>query len=172
MSDPSNLRASDEDRERYSQSLREHFAAGRIGEDELADRLDAVYEARTVSELEAVTHDLPALPVTAAARRAELAERRSELRRHLVQQSGGALTPFVICTVVWAASGASGPFWPAFLLIFPALFLFRNGWRLYGPAPDLDRVQLELGRGPRGPGSRGGRGRHRHHHRTHRGQMR
>ena len=44
----------------------------------------------------------------AAARRAELAERRAELRRHLVQQAGGALTPFVICTVVWAASGASG----------------------------------------------------------------
>ncbi len=172
MSDASNLRASDEDRERYAQSLREHFAAGRIGEDELSDRLDAVYEARTTAELGAIVHDLPALPVTAAARRAELAERRVELRRHLVQQAGGSLTPFVICTVVWAASGASGPFWPAFLLIFPALFLFRNGWRLYGPAPDLDRVQLELGRGPR-DGRRGGRGgRHRHHHRSHRGQMR
>ena len=121
---------------------------GRIGEDELSDRLDAVYEARTLAELKAVVHDLPALPVTAAARRAELAERRVELRRHLVQQAGGALTPFVICAVVWAASGATGPFWPAFLLIFPALFLVRNGWRLYGPAPDLDRVQLELGRGP------------------------
>lgn len=168
MSDASNLRASDEDRERYAENLREHFAAGRIGEDELADRLDAVYAARTLAELEAVVHDLPALPVTAAARRAELAERRAELRRHLVQQAGGALTPFVICTVVWAASGAAGPFWPAFLLIFPALFLFRNGWRLYGPAPDLDRVHLELGRGPRG----GGRHRHRHRHRSHRGHMR
>jgi phospholipid N-methyltransferase len=167
MSDPSNLRASDEDRERYAQSLREHFAAGRIMEEELADRLDAVYEARTVAELDAVVHDLPALPVSAAARRAELAERRTELRRHLVQQAGGALTPFVLCTVVWAASGATGPFWPAFLLIFPALFLFRNGWRLYGPAPDLDRVHLELGRGPRG-----GRGRRRHHRGPHRGHTR
>jgi hypothetical protein len=172
MSDASNLRASDEDRERYAQNLREHFAAGRIGEDELADRLDGVYEARTISELETVVHDLPALPVSAAARRAELAERRAELRRHLLQQAGGALTPFAICTVVWAASGASGPFWPAFLLIFPALFLFRNGWRLYGPAPDLDRVHLELGRGPRGPrGPRGG-GRHRHRHGPHRGHTR
>ena len=171
MSDASNLRASDEDRERYAQSLREHFAAGRLGEDELSDRLDAVYEARTAAELEAVVHDLPALPVTPAARRAELAERRAELRRHLMQQAGGSLTPFVICTVVWAASGAAGAFWPAFLLIFPALFLFRNGWRLYGPAPDLDRVQLELGRGPR-EGRGGRRGRRRHHRGTHRGQMR
>jgi hypothetical protein len=168
MSDASHLRASDEDRERYAQSLREHFAAGRLGDEELAERLDGVYAARTLAELETVVHDLPALPVSPAVRRAELAERRSELRRDLVQQAGGALTPFVICTVVWVASGATGPFWPAFLLIFPALFLFRNGWRLYGPAPDLERVQLELGRGPRG-----GRGRRRHyHHRPHRGHPR
>jgi hypothetical protein len=165
MSDAPQLRASDQDRERYAQSLREHFASGRIAEDELAERLDAVYAARTIAELDAVVQDLPALPVTAAASRAELAERRAELRRHLLQQAGGALTPFVICTVVWAASGASGAFWPAFLLIFPALFLFRNGWHLYGPAPDLDRVQLEVGRGPRE------RGRHRDRRGGHRGQM-
>jgi hypothetical protein len=166
MSDASHLRASDEDRERCAQSLREHFAAGRLGDEELAERLDAVYAARTMAELQAVVHDLPALPASPAARRAELAERRSELRRDLVQQAGGSLTPFVICTVVWAASDATGPFWPAFLLIFPALFLFRNGWRLYGPAPDLDRVQTELGRGPR-------HGRHRRHrHRPHRGELR
>src|SRR5581483_8438430 len=61
MSDASNLRASDEDRERCAQSLREHFAAGRIGEDELADRLDAVYEARTTAELQAVGRDLTVL---------------------------------------------------------------------------------------------------------------
>jgi Domain of unknown function (DUF1707) len=164
MSDSRNLRASDEDRERFAQSLREHFAAGRIAEDELAERLDSVYAARTLSELEAVVHDLPALPVSASARRAELAERRAELRRHLLQQAGGSLTPFVLCTVVWAASGAHSNFWPAFLLIFPLLFLFRNAWRLYGPAPDLDRVQLELGRGS----GRRGRGRSRHHRGAHR----
>ncbi len=158
MSEPENLRASDDDRERFAQNLREHFAAGRIADDELAERLDAVYAARTMSELEAVVHDLPALPVSPAARRAELAERRAELRRHLVQQAGGSLTPFAICTVVWAASGAQSNFWPAFLLIFPVLFLLRNAWLLYGPAPDLDRVQLELGRGS----GRRGRG-HRHH---------
>jgi phospholipid N-methyltransferase len=168
MSDASHLRASDEDRERFAQNLREHFAAGRIAEDELAERLDAIYAARTIAELEAVVHDLPALPLSPAARRAELAERRSELRRHLLQQAGGSLTPFVICTVVWAASGAQSNFWPAFLLIFPVLFLVRNGWRLYGPAPDLDRVQLELGRGS----GRSGRGRRRNHRGPHRGQLR
>ena len=166
MSDTSHLRASDEDRERFAQNLREHFAAGRSGEEELGERLDAVYAARTMAELEEVAHDLPALPVSPAARRAELAERRSELRRHLVQQAGGSLTPFVICTVVWAASGAQSNFWPAFLLIFPVIFVLRNVWLLYGPAPDLDRVQAELGRGS------GPRRRHRHRHNPHRGQLR
>jgi len=166
MSDASHLRASDEDRERCAHNLREHFAAGRIGEEELADRLDAVYAARTTAELEAIVRDLPALPASPAAARAELAERRAELRRHLIQQTGGALTPFLICTVVWAASGAEGAFWPAFLLIFPALFLIRNGWRLYGPAPDLERVQLELGRGPRRHGG------HRRRHRPQGGELR
>src|SRR6185437_7564906 len=97
MSDAAHLRVSDEDRERCARSLREHYAAGRIGEDELDDRLDAVYAARTVAELQATVHDLPALPASPAAARAELAERRAELRRHLLQQAGGSLTPFVIC---------------------------------------------------------------------------
>ena len=29
-------------------------------------------------------------------------------------------------------------------LIIPIVFLGRNIWRLYGPAPELDRVQREL----------------------------
>ena len=40
----------------------------------------------------------------------------------------------MICVVVWAPRAAPGSFWPA-LLIFPALLLLRDGWRLFGPAP-------------------------------------
>ena len=65
------------------------------------------------------------------------------------------------CTVIWAASGA-GEFWPVWLLIFPVIFLAGNLWRLYGPAPELDRVQAELQR----------RSRHRHGHRGRRGSRR
>jgi hypothetical protein len=31
-------------------------------------------------------------------------------------------------------------------MIVMLLPLLRNGWRLYGPAPDLDRVEAELER--------------------------
>ncbi len=151
MSDPRQIRASDADRERAVESLREHYAAGRLSEEELSERVDAVYRATTMQQLEALRGDLPSLPVSPAARRAELAVRQAELRRQLLQRAGGSLSPFVICTAVWAASGA-GAFWPVWLLIFPVLFLARNAWRLYGPAPELDRVQEELQSrgGPRG----------------------
>jgi hypothetical protein len=158
VSDARGIRASDAERERAADSLREHYAAGRLDSEELSERLDGVYAAKTVAELRALSADLPALPLSPAARRAELQQRRSELRRRLVQRAGGSLSPFLICTIIWLASGASGSFWPAFLLIFPALFLVRNAWRLYGPAPDLERVHRELER-PHG---------HHGHHRAHR----
>jgi Domain of unknown function (DUF1707) len=144
MSDPGQIRASDADREQAGDSLREHFAAGRLTEQELSDRIDAVYRATTVQELEHLRRDLPRLPASPQASRAELAHRRTELRRQLLQHAGGSVTPFLICTAIWAASGAGSAFWPVWLLIFPFVFLARNAWRLYGPAPELDRVQAEL----------------------------
>jgi uncharacterized protein DUF1707/cell wall-active antibiotic response 4TMS protein YvqF len=53
------VRASDADRERVAVELRGHMADGRLTLDELSDRLDAAYGARTVGELEALTRDLP-----------------------------------------------------------------------------------------------------------------
>src|SRR5581483_261645 len=106
------LRVSDEDRERCAQALREHFAAGRLTQDELDERVQAVYAARTHGELAKLTADLPLLPASPAQRRAELAARRAHLQRRLLQQSGGAMAAFVVCTVIWLASGASGQFWP------------------------------------------------------------
>jgi Domain of unknown function (DUF1707) len=155
MSDAPGMRASDADREQATQALREHYAAGRLNEQELGERLDAVYEARTVEELQHLRRDLPQLPLAPTAQRAELRRRQAELRRQLLQQAGGSLSPFAICTLVWAATGASAPFWPVWLLILPLMFLLRNGWRLYGPAPDLDRVHRELSH-------RGSRRRRRH----------
>jgi hypothetical protein len=53
------LRASDADRDRAAASLREHCAEGRITMDELQERLDTVYEAKTLGQLQEVTADLP-----------------------------------------------------------------------------------------------------------------
>jgi uncharacterized membrane protein YccC len=140
----SELRISDQERERAAQELREHFAAGRITESELSERVQAAYSARTVEQLRKLLADLPRLPVSPQQRKAEIAERRSELRRKLIQEAGGGLAAFVICTLIWVATGANGTFWPIFVLLVVIIPLVRNGWRLYGPAPELDRVEREL----------------------------
>jgi hypothetical protein len=135
----SDVRASDAEREQVAAEIREHFAQGRLDSEELADRLHRAYGARTRRDLDELRADLPRLPVPVAARRAELT-------RDLVQQTGAGLGFFVLCTLIWAVSGAGGSFWPAWVLFVPLIPLVRNGWRLYGPAPDLDRVERELRR--------------------------
>jgi len=154
MPEPSELRASDQERERVVQEIREHYAAGRLTDAELSDRAQAAYNAQTTSELAALRADLPQLPATPAEQRAELVRRRGDLQRRLVQQSGGALVPFVICTAIWLATGAQGMFWPVWVALVALIPLLRNGWRLYGPAPQLDRIEHELAQREHGDGTR------------------
>lgn len=58
--DRGNLRASDSDRERVADILRQAAGDGRLTMEELDERLDAVYAAKTYAELEPITKDLPA----------------------------------------------------------------------------------------------------------------
>ncbi|MFD9906741.1 DUF1707 domain-containing protein [Streptomyces sp. NPDC059063] len=53
------LRASDADRERVAEVLREAMAEGRLDMDEFNERLDAAYQARTYGDLAPLTQDLP-----------------------------------------------------------------------------------------------------------------
>lgn len=53
------LRASDADRDRTADILREALAEGRLTAEEHAERIGAVYEARTHGELEPLVRDLP-----------------------------------------------------------------------------------------------------------------
>lgn len=55
------IRASDRDRDRTAELLREHHAVGRLDPVEFAERLDQVYEARTIADLDVLTADLPAI---------------------------------------------------------------------------------------------------------------
>src|SRR3712207_1670481 len=61
------LRASDADRERVADILRDALAEGRLDMGEFEERLDATYRARTYGELAPITRDLPAEGVTAPA---------------------------------------------------------------------------------------------------------
>jgi hypothetical protein len=141
---PEGLRVSDQQREQAADALRDHFAAGRLTEDELNERLDAALDARTEPELNALLADLPKLPVSPQQRKAELVARRSQLQRRVIQEAGGGAAAFLLCTGIWAASGAQGSFWPVWVLLLVLIPLVRNGWRLYGPSPELDAVEREL----------------------------
>ncbi|MEV0116479.1 DUF1707 domain-containing protein [Streptomyces sp. NPDC050844] len=56
------LRASDADRERVAEQLRDAMAEGRLDMTEFEERLDATYKARTYGELAPITRDLPSHP--------------------------------------------------------------------------------------------------------------
>jgi hypothetical protein len=135
------VRASDEDREQLIAELNEHLVAGRLDTDELERRVSAAYEATTTGELDALRSDLPAPSRQVALQHAE---RRRQLTRRMIQESGGSLSAFVVCVLIWAASGAEGQFWPVWVLVVFLLSVVRNGWALYGPAPDLDAVEAQL----------------------------
>ncbi|GAA2416986.1 DUF1707 domain-containing protein [Actinomadura vinacea] len=56
---PPELRASDADRDRVADVLRDAAGEGRLTLEELDERLSAVYSAKTYAELEPITRDLP-----------------------------------------------------------------------------------------------------------------
>jgi hypothetical protein len=157
------VRASDADRDQLAGELRDHAVAGRIDTAELEQRLQSAYAARTLGELDELRRDLPATPEQVAL---AVRERRAQLVRRAVQEAGGSLGLFAVCTAIWIYSGASGFFWPLFVIIGVLGLLVRNGWDLYGPAADLDAVESRLD---------DERGRHREHrdrHREHRDRQR
>jgi class 3 adenylate cyclase len=106
------LRASDADRERVAERLRHDYGDGRLSDDDLSERVEAVYAARTMSELETLTADLPSRREPSAHPRRSGFE--TSVRIHL--------TVFLVVNLmligIWAASGG-GYFWP----IWPIL-----GW--------------------------------------------
>ncbi|MFI7604073.1 DUF1707 domain-containing protein [Micromonospora sp. NPDC049366] len=86
------LRASDDDRHRVVSELQGHTAAGRLTLDEFSDRVGAVWTARTMADLAALTRDLPA-PAAPSATDAGLGQHRREL---LVVFVVAVLTLFVL----------------------------------------------------------------------------
>src|SRR3954470_2532459 len=103
------LRASDADRERVAGLLRHHYGAGRLSDEDLAERVEAAYGARTVSELEALSADLPSTAARRTRRRGGL---ETSVRIHA--------TVYIVVNVmligIWAASGG-GYFWPVWSLL-------------------------------------------------------
>jgi Domain of unknown function (DUF1707) len=158
MGDPSSLRIADADRDQTVSELREHAVAGRLTPDELEERIGSAYRATTRADLDKLKADLP---VSSTSVEVALSKRKARLRRRLLQEAGGAAGVSAICVGIWVAAGASGSFWPGWVIAFTLVPVVANAWRLLGPASDLElvhaRVQarherrLARGRGPRYP---------------------
>ena len=120
------LRASDADRERIVEILRQHTAEGRIDAAEFEDRMTAAYNAKTMGALAELTTDLPVDLAEHSRRQAELAKRarpRRTVSRKAREEVSGLASLGVVLTVVWFIAGG-GYFWPAWPLgIMGALML-------------------------------------------------
>ena len=171
-----NVRVGDADREAVAAQLREHYADGRLTLEELNERLDQAFAAKTKADLNTVMRDLPQAAGHA-------------VRGHRVAGTGLAGSdgqPGLVRTTVTAGeaargasvrTGSGGAFAPMMgmvwlFVILGSVFLFGGlggGGRpvaivLFLAALALVRRLIGLGRrrgfpGPRGP--RGPRGRRR-----------
>ena len=119
------LRASDEDRERVATVLRDGYSHGRLDLQELQQRLDAAYAAKTMTDLVQLTADLPDAPrsqAPAAAAPGSLPAWRTTAAR----MAESVLTYLVIMAflvVLWATTGADPSFWPKWPIIIGAFVL-------------------------------------------------
>jgi hypothetical protein len=130
------LRASDADREQIAERLRHATAEGRLLAEELEERLEATFGARTYGELDAVVADLPAAPV-----------RRRERPGWVGPNSWGAspslqpvhvlalfiLAPVIISLMLAMAVIVATVFSAWGLLLIVGWLAFGHGRRYWGP---------------------------------------
>jgi hypothetical protein len=125
------LRAADSDRDAVADILREQHVAGRIDDDELQDRIERCYTAKTYADLDAVIADLPhEEPAVTSGRGLRLWPRF-------------AFVPLLLIAIIALSHGHL--FW----LVIPFVFFFVRpmlwraggrwgGWGPFGCAPRHD----------------------------------
>jgi hypothetical protein len=95
------IRASDADRERVAERLRQAAAEGRLLTDELEQRLEASFSARTYGQLNALVADLPGRGLAAPAE----SRRRPALGSALALAIAIPVLLAVLAAVVFAVTG-------------------------------------------------------------------
>ena len=111
---PHDVLASDTERERVVDALREHAAAGRLDTDELDERLGAAYGARLRADLLPLLADLPAP-----------APPRPQARRRSLPNAAPVIALAILLIAIWALTGA-GYFWPIWPIGAVALSTFKH----------------------------------------------
>jgi hypothetical protein len=109
-----NVRSADSDREQTAEMLRDHAGEGRLEPDELEERLEAAYTAKTLADLDGLVADLPR-------------QERSERHHRRAPAWPLAVSPLIaIVALIVAVSLLVGH--PMLWLAFPLFFLV---WRPY-----------------------------------------
>lgn len=122
------LRASDADREQVAERLRHATGEGRLLAEELEERLEAVFSARTYGELDAVVADLPG--ATPARRRQ--ASRSLSIPHPAVIVLIVFLAPVIVSILIAALVVITTLFTAWALVIGIAWWVFGPGHRRYG----------------------------------------
>jgi hypothetical protein len=137
MSRRATLRASDADREEISERLRKATAEGRLLAEELEERLEATFTARTYGELDSVVDDLPDAPVRRRERPRPLALGPIQIIALFI------LAPVVLSLMIAAAVIVATLFSAWGLLLIACWFMFGRGRHPYwGPAARSYRRSL------------------------------
>ena len=160
----SGVRASDHDRDRTANLLREHHAVGRLSPEEFNERLDKSFNAKTIDELDELTADLPHIdpyPLPAASLPKNRVVKTDLPAAYLVGQPGAGPAGGGV-----AGSGRFSPgwltAWGAWSVLFVLALLFAVLGIGYAPMLGMAAIGVLMGgrwiMGPRAIGrGRGGR---------------
>ena len=128
------MRASDGDREHAAEMLRGAYAVGRIDLEELHDRADAAYSARTWGELRDLTADLPTGQVLSCAASGAASPGGAARPGHAPRRPRAAIWG---TAVIWLAIAAAAHTAAAIPLVLLSLFLLRAASARGADAPLL-----------------------------------
>ncbi len=117
------LKASDADREQIAERLRKATAEGRLLAEELEERLEATFSARTYGELDAVVADLPGATV----RRRERPRPPAPVFDPVHVLALFIIAPVVVALVIAAAVVVATVFSAWGLLLIVGWFMFGRG---------------------------------------------
>lgn len=147
MESDAKIRASDADRDRVAEALREHLAAGRLTIEEFNDRLGQAFTAKTLGDLQDVLADLPSTDLALFSEEAAQRPPGGPVDKEpdgLSPAWPPVLRPWLVISLVffllWLFSGAAGGPWFVYLaLIAGAVLLLRHR---RGPPPPHGRDQV------------------------------
>ena len=125
---PHGLLASDAERERVTDALRTHAAAGRLDPEELEERLELAFAARTRADLVPLVADLP-----------EPAVRPRRPRR--IPRVAPVIPLAILLVAIWALTGA-GYFWPIWPIAAMLIGVFKHSGHGCRPRTAIRQRQI------------------------------